>query len=151
MRRLQSSVIAGLFLATFASAVFSATEPRGTVVIGQVACFRLRVPDRGQTVQQRIDHIQDVAAKYLGGDPVQFTIRTVGQRQHIDVNGEFLVAVTPDDAHATGFKTAAQLAPLWSETLQQAFLQSNARPNPPSSPSADVPSGSQASSSSSAR
>ena len=52
---------------------------RGTVVIGQVTCFRIRVPDKGETIQQRLDRIQDVAAKFLGGDDVTFAIRPVGE------------------------------------------------------------------------
>jgi len=133
MKRLIGGVLTILVLALSAGVATSQnlSEPRGTVVIGQATCFRLRVPDRGQSVQERVDHIQDIAAKYLGGDPVHLTIRTVGNRQHIDVNGEFLVAVTPDDARATGHKSTATLAPLWRDALERAFLQSNARPITP--------------------
>jgi len=124
--------LAGLALAVAVGAAWAMAQPRGTVVIGQATCFRIRVPDKGETIQQRLDRIQDVAAKFLGGEPVHLTIRPVGKRQHIDVNGEFLVAVTPEDARATGYKTAAMLAPMWRNALERAFLQSNARPFAPS-------------------
>ena len=136
MKRLVCASLTGLMLAVCAgvAAPQSLSEPRGSVVIGSITCFRLRVPDRGQSVRERVDHIQDIAAKYLGGDAVHLTIRPVGNRQHIDVNGEFLVAVTPDDARATGHKSAATLAPLWRAALESAFLQSNARPIIPTGP-----------------
>jgi hypothetical protein len=131
MRRLIGGALMGLFLALCAGAAAPETEPRGTVVIGAITCFRLRVPDRGESVQQRVDFIQDMAPKFLGGDPVQVTIRPVGKRMHLDVNGAFIVAVTPDDARATGYKTAAALAPLWRDALERALVMSAARPVPP--------------------
>jgi len=109
----------------------SNTPPAGTVVVGNIICFRIRVPDRQQTIQQRVDHIQDVAAKHLGGEPLRFAVRPVGARRHIDVNGEFLVAVTPEDAAATGYKTAAALAPIWRDALARGFRRTRARPAPP--------------------
>jgi hypothetical protein len=136
MRRSMNGALLGLILAVCAGALAPAAmaQPHGTVVIGTITCFRLRVPDRGQSVQERVDHIQDMAAKYLGGDAIHLTIRTLGNRQHIDLNGEFLLAVTPDDARATGYKSAAQLAPIWRDTLESALLQSNARPVTPGGP-----------------
>ena len=136
MRRLIGGALTCLVLALCAGAAApeSNPQPHGTVVIGTITCFRLRVSDRGQSVRERADHIQDMAAKFLGGEAIHFTIRTLGNRQHIDVNGEFLVAVTPNDARATGYKTAASLAPIWRNALESAFLQSNARPATPSGP-----------------
>jgi hypothetical protein len=131
MRHIVGRALAGLTLALAVSAAWAVGQPKGTVVIGQVTCFRIRVPDKGETIQQRLDRIQDVAAKHLGGDDVTFAIRPVGERRHIDVNGEFLVAVTPEDARATGHKSAATLAPVWKGALERAFLQSRARPAPP--------------------
>jgi hypothetical protein len=130
MKRWVCGALTGLFLVLGAGAAAPETATRGTVVIGAVTCFRIRVPDRGESVQQRVDFIQDMAPKFLGGDPVQFTIRRVGKRQHIDVNGEFIVAVTPDDARATGYKTAAALAPIWRDALEHALTLSSARPVP---------------------
>lgn len=131
MRLSISQGCVGLLLALCIGSATWASEPRGTVVIGQVTCFRLRVPDRGMSVQQRVDYIQDMAPKFLGGDPVEFSIRPVGDEQHIDANGQFIVAVTPADAHATGYKSAAALAPIWREALERAFAESSARPVPP--------------------
>jgi hypothetical protein len=133
MRRWVVLALAGVLTALCVGATSAATEPRGTVVIGQITCFRIRVPDRGLTVQQRVDYIQDMAPKFLGGDPVQVTIRPVGEEQHIDVNGEFVVSVTPGDARATGYKNAAALAPIWRGALEHALLMSSARPEPPPS------------------
>jgi hypothetical protein len=131
MQRIISRLLTGLMLTLVAGGAIAMGPPRGTVVIGQATCFRIRVVDRGQTVQQRVDHIQDLAAKYLGGDTITFTIRNVGERRHIDLNGEFLVAVTPGDAKATGHKSPSTLAPLWRDSLERAFMQSRARPAPP--------------------
>ena len=136
MRRLVCGTLTGLILALCAGAAAPETrsEPHGTVVIGTIPCFRVRVPDEGQSVQERVDHIQDLAAKFLGGGTISLTIRPVGARQHIDVNGEFLVAVTPDDARATGHKSATTLAPIWRDALERAFLQSAAKPVTPTNP-----------------
>lgn len=131
MGRWISRACVGLFLVLCVGPAARAMEPRGTVVIGAISCFRFRVPDRGMNVQQRVDYIQDIAPKFLGGDPVEFSIRPVGEEQHIDVNGQFLVAVTPADARATGYKSAAALAPIWRDTLERAFVESSARPIPP--------------------
>jgi hypothetical protein len=128
MRTNIARTLIGVALALGVGAVQAATAPPGTVIIGQATCFRIRVPDRGQSIQQRVDHIQDLAPKYLGGDTVQFTIRPVGARRHIDANGEFFVAVTPEDARATGHKSAATLAPAWRAALERAFRLSSARP-----------------------
>src|SRR5207253_700869 len=137
MIRWVGGALTGLILALcMGAAAPEVLVPRGTVVIGAITCFRIRVPDRGQRVQERMDHIQDLAAKFLGGETVHLTIRPVGMRQHIDVNGEFLVAVTPEDARATGHKSAATLAPIWRNALERAFLQSSARPVAPSGPAA---------------
>ena len=125
------SVVAVFALTVTPARAQSSTPPAGTVVVGNIICFRIRVPDRQQTIQQRVDHIQDVAAKYLGGGQLRFTIRPVGARRHIDVNGEFLVAVTPEDAAATGYKTATALAPVWRDALARGFRRTRARPAPP--------------------
>jgi hypothetical protein len=119
------------------AAVQAASPPTGSVIIGQVTCFRIRVPDRGESIQDRVNRIQDISAKFLGGDTVRITIRPLGSRRHIDVNDEFLIAVTPEDARATGHRTAATLAPVWRLALERAFRQSSARPvaPPPAPPS----------------
>lgn len=131
MRRRVFPILVGLGLTLAGSLAAAPSAPPGTVVIGQVTCFRIRVPDRDQSVQSRVDHIQDVAAKFLGGGPAEFSIRPVGERRHIDVNGEFLVAVTPEDAAATGHKAAESLALIWRDALERAFQQSSARPVAP--------------------
>jgi hypothetical protein len=125
------AVLAVLSLAFVPAGAQPSSPPTGTVVVGNIICFRIRVPDRQQTIQQRVDHIQEMAAKHLGGGPLRFTIRSVGARRHIDVNGEFLAAVTPEDAAATGHRTAATLVPFWRDALARGFRQSRARPAPP--------------------
>jgi hypothetical protein len=120
--------LVGLGLLAAANAPRAANSPAGIVTIGDVNCFRIRVPDGNTSAQQRVDHVQDVSAKYLGGGPLRFRTRAVGQRRHIDLNDEFLLAVTPADAGATGYKTAAALAPVWQRALERAFRLTRARP-----------------------
>ncbi len=135
MKPIMRSFLTGVTAILAVTAVQASAPPTGSVTIGQVTCFRIRVPDRGESIQGRVNHIQDIAAKHLGGDTVRITIRTVGDRRHIDVNDEFLVAVTPEDARATGHRTAATLAPVWRLALERAFRQSSARPvAPPDAP-----------------
>jgi hypothetical protein len=131
MRKTASLALASLGLLLIVAPVWAVSSPRGTVIIGQETCFRFRTPDKGQSIQQRVDHVQDIAAKYLGGDELNLTVRSVGERRHIDVNGEFLVAVTPEDARATGHPSADSLAGVWRSSLLKAFLMSRARPAPP--------------------
>jgi len=102
--------------------------PEGMVILGNTTCFRIRVPDGSKTIQQRVDHIQDVVARYLGSSAARFTVRPIRDRRHIDLNGEFLLAVTPEDAKATGYKTAEALAKVWVPKLRMAFQESSARP-----------------------
>jgi hypothetical protein len=73
------------------------------------------------SIQDRINHVQDVFPKYLGGRAGKITWKKWGERVHLYLNGDFVLAVTPADAAATGYKTADQLAPIWAERLQRGF------------------------------
>jgi hypothetical protein len=100
------------------------------VTIGQVECFRLRVPDGwlGMSIEQREEKIQNVFAKYLGGPGVRWTSKTIRGREHLYMNGDFLLAVTPEDARATGVKRVADLAKSWMARLADAFRKTHANP-----------------------
>ena len=106
------------------SAVRAQDEAR-PVVIGSNRLFLIRSGDtlngKEWSAQDRINHIQDVYAKYLGGQVGKFTWKPIGDRVHIYLNGEFVLAVTPADAQATGYKSSGQLAPIWVKGLQKGF------------------------------
>jgi hypothetical protein len=105
------------------------------VLIGTVYCFMIRRPDGALTPRDRADQVQDVFAKHLGGGPGVFTIQkpTKGApyRSRILLNGDTVIAVTDDDARATRFRTASELAPIWKEALELAFEQTGVRHQAP--------------------
>ena len=76
------------------------------------------------------DHVQDLFAKYLGGQTAKFTTKKYGDRIHIYMNGEFLIAVTPADAKAAGLKTADKLAPIWLKGLDKGFAEGHTKQGP---------------------
>ena len=92
-----------------------------TVVIGPVRCFIVRVQSAEGTPHQRVNQVHDVFAKHLGGRYGAFTNRAVGSRTHIYLNGDFVIAVWQADATATGYKSTAQLASVWTSRLRAAF------------------------------
>jgi hypothetical protein len=108
-----------------------AQDEAQTVVIGTTRLFTIRVGDtvnaRQLTVQERIDHIQDVFAKYLGGPFGKITWKPWRDRVHLYLNGEFLLGVSPEDARATGYKNAQQLAPIWANALQRGFKEAHVK------------------------
>lgn len=95
------------------------------LTIGNTSLFLIRVGDtlngKEWTVQDRISHIQDVYAKYLGGQYGKLTWKKWGDRVHLYLNGDFVLAVTPADAQATHHKSAETLAPIWLKGLEKAF------------------------------
>jgi hypothetical protein len=97
------------------------------LTVGNTPLFLIRVGDtlngKEWTIADRINHVQDVYAKYLGGQYSKFTWKKWGDRVHIYLNGEFLLAVTPADAQATHHKTAETLAPSWVAALEKGFDQ----------------------------
>ena len=105
-------------------------EP-GTLIIGTNRILKLRAPDtlngREWTVEQRINHVHDVFPKYLGGPFGKITSKKWGDRIHLYLNNEFVLAVTPADAQATGYKTTAQLAEVWARALQRGFNLAHVR------------------------
>ncbi len=105
-------------------------EPQ-TLVIGGERLMTLRTVDtvnrRRMTIQDRIDLVQDVFPKYLGGRFGRITSRPVGNRVHFYLNGDFFLACSPADAHVNGYRSAAQLARIWRPMLQRAFDASTAR------------------------
>ena len=59
MKRWVCGALTGLLLALGAGAAAPETETRGTVVIGAVTCFRIRVPDRGQRIPELVAEQRD--------------------------------------------------------------------------------------------
>jgi hypothetical protein len=118
-----AAVLAGALL--LAPLPTRAQGPEGTLVIGSTQVLKLRNGDtlngREWSVQDRINHIQDLLPKYLGGPYYKITSKRYGNRVHLYFNGDFVLAVTPADARATGYKTAARLAPVWADALAKGF------------------------------
>jgi len=98
----------------------------GEVVIGGVLCFRIREVSKEGSIDQRVNHIHEVFAKHLGGPYHKFTIKRVGRRRHLYLNGDFVVAVWPADAKATGYKSVQSLARLWMKRLDKGFRAAHA-------------------------
>jgi hypothetical protein len=99
--------------------------------IGTTQVFIIRSGDtlngRDWTVQDRIDHVQDVLPKHLANPNSRFTTKKWGERVHIYLNGDFILAVTPADAETTGYKSASTLAPIWLKGLQRGFKEAHVR------------------------
>ena len=123
-RLVAAGVAAGTLLLSSGVAV-RAQEGSKPVIIGATWLFPLRVDDtlngKEWSIQDRIDHLQDVFAKHLGGQYAKFSAKKWGERIHLYLNDEFVLAVTPADAKAVGHKTALTLAPIWMKKLAQGF------------------------------
>lgn len=103
----------------------ASTAPQGLTIGGNYA-FHIKCPDtlNGErwSIQMRVDHFQDICAKYLGRPGTRFTGKMVDrERVHLYLNGEFILAVTPKDAQINKCKKPAELAPIWKKKLQAAF------------------------------
>ncbi|MCC2670828.1 MAG: hypothetical protein K0Q72_3299 [Armatimonadetes bacterium] len=105
----------------------SAQNSAKLLTVGNTPLFLLRVGDtlNGQelTIADRINKVQDVFAKYLGGQSGKVTTKKWGDRVHLYLNGDFFMAVTPADAQATHHKSTATLAPIWAAAFEKAFDQ----------------------------
>lgn len=123
-----AALVAGGALAGTAAQAQDGPQP---LIIGSNRILMIRVGDtlndRDWSVQDRINHVQDVFPKYLGGPNGRITWKKWGDRVHLYLNGEFVLAVTPDDAEATGYKSAEQLAPVWAAALQRGFRLAHVR------------------------
>jgi hypothetical protein len=131
-KRRRSSTNVKLSAAADPKATSAPKGPGKPVVIGAQEVLYLRVGDklngRDMTVEDRIYHIDDVFAKHLGGRTATVSLRAIGGgRIHLYLNGDFVLAVTPADAAATGYKSSTILAPIWQKALQRAFARSSAQ------------------------
>lgn len=108
-----------------------AQDQQKMLIIGNTDLFLIRTGDtvngRELSIDDRIGHVQDLFAKYLGGQYVKFTSRKFGNRVHIYMNGEFLLGVSPADAKAGGQKSADQLAPIWMKHLKRGFDEGHSK------------------------
>jgi hypothetical protein len=86
-----------------------------------------RLNGRDWTAQDRIDHVHDYIAKHLGGQRAKVSSRKIGERTHLYVNGDFVLAVTPEDAKVNGYKNTEKLAAVWSPRFTTALQEVGAR------------------------
>jgi hypothetical protein len=129
LTRLAAGLLAAGTLGTAAVVVTSrsasAQDGAKLLVVGNTPVVLIRVGDtlngKEWTIQDRIDHVQDVFAKHFGGANAKFTWKKWGDRVHVYLNGDFLIAVTPADAQATHHKSSGTLAPIWVKALQNAY------------------------------
>lgn len=123
-RFVAAALAAGTLLLSSGAAV-RAQEVSKPVIIGATWLFPLRADDtlngKEWSIQDRIDHLHDVFAKHLGGQYAKFSAKKWGERVHLYLNDEFVLAVTPADAKAVGHKSAVTLAPIWMRKLAQGF------------------------------
>jgi hypothetical protein len=119
-----AAVAAGTLLLSSGAAV-RAQDGSKPVIIGATWLFSIRNGDtlngKEWTVQDRIDHLQDVFAKHLGGQYAKFSAKKWGDRVHLYLNDEFVLAVTPADAKSVFHKSTVTLAPIWMKKLAQGF------------------------------
>lgn len=120
----------GLTALCLAAAAAGAQTGPVPLVFADRQVLLLRVPDtlngRIWTVPQRIDHALDIVAKYLGSDRAALTTRSIRSRVHFYLNGEFVLAATPSDAKAAGYKDTAKLATAWKKALESAIAEGRA-------------------------
>lgn len=126
LARLAQAAVAACALVAAPSPARAQDGPQ-PLILGTNRILTLRVGDtlngREMSVQDRINHVQDVFPKHLGGANGRITWKKWGDRVHLYLNGDFVLAVTPADAHATGYKSAEQLALVWADRLQRGFNQ----------------------------
>jgi len=95
------------------------------IVIGGKVRINLRQGDtlngKTITVEERRQTVDEIFAKHLGGKKGKITTKKVGERVHIYLNGDYVIAATPADAKAGGYKKVDQLAAAWTKSLQNGF------------------------------
>ena len=133
LARLAASLVVAVAAAagTLLSAPAVAQGAPGVLKVGSSWVATLRNGDRlngrDWTAQDRIDHVHDYIAKHLGGQRAKVTSRKIGERTHLYVNGDFVLAVTPEDAKVNGYKTTEKLAAVWAPRLSSALSEAGAR------------------------
>jgi hypothetical protein len=96
------------------------------VMVGSTQCFWIRASDGAEGPQKRYDRITDVFNKYLGGSKATFTVKPVGKKTGIFMNGELAVTVIPEDAKAAKAKSVPALTTAWKNALTKAFEETKA-------------------------
>jgi hypothetical protein len=132
LTRLAAGLLAaGAIAAVTTTGARSASAQTGAklLTVGNTPLFLIRVGDtlngREMTIEDRINKVQDVFAKHLGGQYAKFTTKKWGDRVHLYLNGDFVLAVTPADAQATHHKSADTLVPGWVAGLEKGFDQAH--------------------------
>src|SRR4051794_40662815 len=100
-----------LAAASLAGTAFAGNE--ASVYCGSVRCMTLHAEAHGQTAEQRAEWAMELLNKYLGGKVARLRIAHLGADTQILLNGEVLLAVTPEDARAEKFRSASTLAERW--------------------------------------
>lgn len=125
-----AALVAGSVLLGGAARAQDGGQP---LIIGNTRLLLVRHGDtlngRPMSVDERIGHVQDVFAKHLGGKYARVTTKKWGDRVHLYLNNDFVLAVTPADAQATGYKSAEQLAPIWAAALRKGFTNGHVQGN----------------------
>jgi hypothetical protein len=119
-------ILAGMVLGVGLCCGVARAEAPVIVWIGSTRCFAIRQPDGKLTPQQRADGIQDIFIKYLGGSKGVFTTKPAGKKVNIYLNGDYVIAATPQDLTGGKWKTPAKLAAEWKASLLKAFNETKA-------------------------
>ena len=113
-----------------AAAQAPGSDEQVTVTIGVVRCFVIRRPEGAMTAADRAERVHFVFAKYLGSGRAEFTLEkgpgNPAGRARLFMNGDPLINVTTNDARATGYQQAEELAAVWKKSLERAFDQTTA-------------------------
>ncbi len=130
-------LVAGIVLAgaALSGAVSAHAQAVGKpLIIGGTRLLQIRAADRVNgnlmSIDQRINHVQDVYAKHLGGQAGRITWKQVGDRVHLYLNGDFVLGVSPFDAKLNGYKGADKLGPVWAKALTRGFAEGHVRSTP---------------------
>jgi hypothetical protein len=118
--------LAGMALGVGLFCGIARAEKPVIVMIGSTRCFAIRQPDGKLTPQQRADGIQDTFIKHLGGSKGVFTTKPTGKKVNIYLNGDYVIAATPQDATVAKQKSAVKLAAAWKTSLLRAFNETKA-------------------------
>jgi hypothetical protein len=128
---LRAAVVGALIAVVFLPGTALAGDAQVPVVIGSVECFVVRCPDGELSAADRVDQIHEVFAKHLGSPTGEFAIRKAPKKGstklQILLNGDPVINVTSNDAHATRFKKPEEVAAIWMKALKYAFEETHVR------------------------
>ncbi len=125
----------GLCVVGIAAAPAAAQAPGSQAevlfTVGASRCFVVRRPDGPRSAADRVERMHIVFNKHLGGTKGVVTMRKPSRSSkmvQLYLNGDLLINVTTNDARATRYERAEQVAPIWKRALERAFRETHARP-----------------------